>query len=524
MRQHTVEELKEMNKDDIVALVMQLQNQNALFMEQIATMQSQRFGRKTEKLDTLSEQISFFNEAEAEAEKESEESEKEEITYTRNKKKPGKLEELLKGLPVREEKHELSDAELTEIFGAGGWKRLPDEVYKKLEYHPSTKEVVEHHIAVYAAKKEEKMVKAPHPSELLAHSIATPSIVAAIMNAKYTNAMPLYRIGQEFERNGVNLSTATMSNWVIRCAERYLYPLTDRLKEVLMQQRVLHADETVVKVTKDGRPANAESRMFVYRSGEYEKQKVIVLYDYEKTRNTEIVKNYLADFSGILVTDAFSGYHSLDGKSEEIRVANCWAHARRSYADALKAMKKSGPSKASVKKSIAYQALDRIASIYALEDEWKELTPEERLSRRKEHSAPLVEAYFAWVKSIDPETVVSENTRKGLRYSVNQEKYLKVFLEDGNVPIDNSSAERTIRPFTVGRGNWHLIDTINGANASAAIYSIVETAKANKLKPYEYLKYLLEEVCKHQDDTDMAFVDDLLPWSEMLPDYCKKAK
>ena len=257
------------------------------------------------------------------------------------------------------------------------------------------------------------MVKAPHPSELLAHSIATPSIVAAIMNAKYTNAMPLYRIGQEFERNGVNLSTATMSNWVIRCAERYLYPLTDRLKEVLMQQRVLHADETVVKVTKDGRPANAESRMFVYRSGEYEKQKVIVLYDYEKTRNTEIVKNYLADFSGILVTDAFSGCHSLDGKSEEILAVNCRAHARRSYADALKAMKKSGPSKASVKKSIAYQALDRIASIYALEDEWKELTPEERLSRRKEHSAPLVEAYFAWVKSIDPELKLHHKNKAG---------------------------------------------------------------------------------------------------------------
>lgn len=219
MKRHTAEELNKMGKEEIISLLLQIQNQNALFMEQIATMQSQRFGRKTEKLDTLSGQISFFNEAEAEAEKEPEESEQEEITYTRNKKKPGKLEELLKGLPVREEKHELSDAELAEIFGAGGWKRLPDEVYKKLEYHPSTKEVVEHHIAVYAAKKEDKMVKAPHPSELLAHSIATPSIVAAIMNAKYTNAMPLYRIGQEFERNGVNLSTATMSNWVIRCAE-----------------------------------------------------------------------------------------------------------------------------------------------------------------------------------------------------------------------------------------------------------------------------------------------------------------
>ena len=133
MKRLTAEELNKMGKEEIISLLLQMQNQNALFMEQIATMQSQRFGRKTEKLDTLSGQISFFNEAEAEAEKESEESEQEKITYTRNKKKPGKLEELLKGLPVREEKHELSDAELTEIFSAGGWKRLPDEVYKKLE-------------------------------------------------------------------------------------------------------------------------------------------------------------------------------------------------------------------------------------------------------------------------------------------------------------------------------------------------------------------------------------------------------
>ncbi len=521
MKQYTAEELNALSKEEIVALLMQTQRQNALFMEQIATMQAQRFGRKTERLECLG-QGSIFNEAEAESEKDTDEPETEEISYTRTKRKPGKLDEMLKGLPSRIENHELSDEELSEVFGENGWKRLPDDVYRKLEYHPSTKEVVEHHVAVYAARKDDRIVRAPHPAELLVHSVATPSLVAAIMNAKYTNAMPLYRIAQEMERYDVRIPVPTMANWVIRCAERYLYPVADRLHVLLQQLFVLQADETTCKVNKDGRSANSESRMFVYRSGEFEKEKVIVLYDYRKTRNAEHVANFLGEFSGILVSDAYSGYHALDRRKENIQVANCWAHARRSFADALKSMKKNGPSKQAIKKSIAYQALDRIASLYALEEEWKDLSPEERYNRRQEHAKPLVEAYFTWVKSIDPDTVVSENTRKGLQYSVNQEQYLKVFLSNGAVPIDNSACERAIRPFCVGRANWHIIDSVKGAQASAAIYSIVETAKANSLKPYEYLKYLLTEMPKHMDDTDFSFLDDLLPWSDALPKDCRK--
>ncbi len=526
MKQHTVEELNALSKEEVVALLMQSEKQNALFLEQIATMQSQRFGRKSERLEILGQE-SVFNEPEAEAEKDTDEpetteTEDETITYTRNKKKPGKLDEMLKGLPTRKEQHELSEEELVAIFGENGWKRLPDEIYRKLEYHPATKEVVEHHVAVYAAKNEDKIVRAPRPAGLLAHSVATPSLVAAVMNAKYTNAMPLYRIAQEFARYDVNIPVPTLANWVIRCAERYFYPVADRMQAELRRLPVIQADETVVKVSKDGRPANAESRMFVYRSGEFE-EKRIVLFDFQKTRGSEHIEKFLADFSGTLVTDAFSGYHAVDSRCEEIRVANCWAHARRPFADAVKVMKqKGGPSKQSVKKSIAYQALERISSIFALEDDWKELSPEERLSRRQEHSKPLVEAYFAWVKEIDPATVVSENTRKGLVYSVNQEKYLKVFLEDGRVPIDNSASERAIRPFCVGRANWHIIDSINGAQASAAIYSIVETAKANQLKPYEYLKFLLEEVSKNQNESDHSFLDSLLPWSDTIPAICKK--
>ena len=525
MKQHTAEELNQLSKEEIVALLMHVEKQNMLFMEQIATMQSQRFGRKTERLECLGQDTleDYFNEAEAQAEKDTDEPETEEISYTRTRRKPGKLDEMLKGLPTRTENHELTNEELTEIFGDNGWKRLPDDIYRKLEYHPATKEVVEHHVAVYAARNEDKIVRAPHPAELLVHSVATPSLVAAVMNAKYTNAMPLNRISQEMERYDVKIPVPTMANWVIRCTERYLYPVWDRMQAFLRKLPVVQADETVCKVSKDGRPANAESRMFVYRSGEFERDRVIILYDYRKTRKAEHIADFLGDFSGVLVSDAYSGYHALDRQREDIQVANCWAHARRSFADAVKLFKKKGgPSKQAVKKSIAYQALERISSLYALEEEWKDLSPEERYNRRQEHSKPLAEAYFAWVKSIDPDTVISENTKKGLQYSINQEKYLRMFLTDGAIPIDNSACERAIRPFCVGRANWRLIDTIHGAQASAVVYSMVETAKANHLKPYEYLKYLLTEMPKHMDDTDFSFLESLLPWSDAIPDVCRK--
>lgn len=207
-------------------------------------------------------------------------------------------------------------------------------------------------------------------------------------------------------------------------------------------------------------------------------------------------------------------------KAGLIQSAFCWAHARRDYADALKALKDGDKSYAH--ETVAHKALVQIAAIYKADEALKDITPEERYSRRQKEVKPLVEAYFAWVKEQEPETIVSGKTRDGLNYSMNQEKYLKVFLEDGNVPIDNSATERAIRPFTIGRANWHIIDSVHGAQASAVIYSLVETAKANKLKIYAYLKHLLTEIPKHMDDTNLDFLEDLLPWSENLPEECRK--
>lgn len=273
-------------------------------------------------------------------------------------------------------------------------------------------------------------------------------------------------------------------------------------------------------MTKDGREGVNKSYMFVYRTSELSKERPIILYQYGKTRSKSNIQKFLDGFTGTLVSDAFSGYKSLDKNDENIRCAFCWAHARRDYADALKALK--GDAKELAGETVAHKALVQIAAIYNAEEALKNVSAEERKTRRQKEVTPLVEAYFAWVHEQDPATILSEKAKDGLKYSLNQENYLKVFLEDGDVPIDNSAAERAIRPFTIGRANWHIIDTIHGAQASAVIYSLVETAKANNLKIYEYLKHLLTEIPKHMDDTSLDFLEDLLPWSENLPEGCRK--
>ena len=294
----------------------------------------------------------------------------------------------------------------------------------------------------------------------------------------------------------------------------------DKLREHLCKQSVIQADETTCQVTKDGREGVNKSYMFVCRTSEMSKGNPVILYQYGKTRSKSNIQKFLEGFSGTLVSDAFSGYKSLDKNDENIRSAFCLAHARRDYADALKALK--GSAKDLAHETIAHKALVQIAQIYKAEEALKDLSAEERQTRRHKEVLPLVEAYFAWVHEQDPATILSEKTKDGLKYSLNQEKYLKVFLEDGEVPIDNSATERAIRPFTVGRANWHIIDTIHGAQASAVIYSLVETAKANRLKIYEYLKHLLTEIPKHMDSNSLDFLEDLLPWSENLPEECRK--
>ncbi len=532
---YTEEQLNKLDKEILIQMFMgiqdelfsvkdelhQLNDRMQVMMEQLVLGKKSKFGRSSEKMDDdgqlcfreVNGEITFFNEAEAYADPY--EPEPEADPSKRGIKRKGKRDTDMKELPVNVITHYLSDEKLTDIFGKDGWKQLPDEISRKYRFIPAKIEVDEHHIGIYAGKNDDRIMRAPHPKFLLKASPVSPTLAAGIMNAKYVNACPLARQEKEFERYGVSISRANMANWMIRLGEEYLGVMYDHLHRLLYGYHVIQADETPVLVNRDGRPAGSKSYMWVYRSGFMYKDKQIVLYEYQKTRNASHPREFLKDFTGICVTDGYQVYHTLEKERQDLKIAGCYVHMRRRFNDALEVIPKEKR-----KDSAAYPAMKQIQAIYREEDKLKDLSPEERLNQRRAVIKPLVDALFVYARGLN----VPKNGKlhDAVTYLLNQEQYLRVFLEDGEVPIDNNASERAIRGFCIGKKNWEMIDTINGAKASAIIYSIAETAKANNLKPYDYFEYLLEEIPQHMDDTDMEFLDRLLPWSPELPDHIRK--
>lgn len=535
---YTKEQLNSVDKPFLIQLLLQQQEQleaitkelhasnekMQLLMEQVILGKQNRFGRSSEKMEDTSQicfrevdgTIIFFNEAEAVCDLNAAEPDALELKSPKQPKRKGKKEADLSGLPVRRIDHYLSEEELEAEFGVRGWKQLPDAISRKYHFVPAKAEVEEHHIGVYASKTDEHMVKADHPKALLHGSLVSPSLGAAIINGKYVNAVPLYRLEQEFQRYGLQITRQSMANWCIRLAEEYLSILYDHLHEELYFYHVIQADETPVLVNHDGRKAGSKSWMWVYRSGHLYQDRQIVLYEYQQTRNASHPREFLKGYDGICVTDGYQVYHTLEKELEELTIAGCWVHCRRRFDEALKLIPK--PSQ---KESNAFLLMKQIQAIYREEGKLNDLSSDERLKQRQAVIKPLVDAFFAYLKTIN----VSKKDKFGdaVRYARNQEKYLRVFLTDGDVPIDNNASERAIRGFCIGKKNWQMIDTIHGAKSSAIIYSIVETAKANNLKPFDYVQYLLEEIPKHMNDKDCSFLEDLLPWSEKLPAGIRKA-
>lgn len=535
---YTEEQLNSVDKSFLIQLLLQQQEQlNALtkelhtsnekmqlLMEQLILGKQNRFGRSSEKMEDTSQicfcevdgTIVFFNEAEAVCDLNAAEPDDLELKSPKQPKRKGKKEADLSGLPVRRIDHYLSEEELEAEFGVRGWKQLPDAISRKYHFVPAKVEVEEHHIGVYASKTDEHMVKADHPKALLHGSLVSPSLGAAIINGKYVNAVPIYRLEQEFQRYGLQITRQNMANWCIRLAEEYLSVLYDHLHKVLYSYHVIQADETPVLVNYDGRKAGSKSWMWVYRSGHLYQDRQIVLYEYQRTRNASHPREFLKGYDGICVTDGYQVYHTLEKELEELTIAGCWVHCRRRFDEALKLVPKSYQ-----KESNAFLLMKQIQAIYREEGKLNDLSSDERLKQRQVVIKPLVDAFFTYLKTIN----VSKKDKFGdaIGYALNQEKYLRVFLTDGDVPIDNNASERAIRGFCIGKKNWQMIDTINGAKSSAIIYSIVETAKANNLKPFDYVQYLLEEIPKHMNDRDCSFLENLLPWSEKLPVEIHKA-
>ena len=538
---YTEEQLNKLDKELLVQLFLGLQDQMEgltrqtqalndkmqLMMEQLVLSKKSRFGRSSEKMAgpgqirfmEVDGEIVFFNEAEAVCGLDVPEPDSLEPQQPKKKKQAGKREADLAGLPVRRIDHYLSEKELAAEFGEKGWKQLPDAISRCYRFVPAKVEVEEHHVGVYSSKTDDRMVKAPHPKKLLSGSLVSPSLAAAVLNGKYVNAVPLYRLEKEFERYGLAITRQNMANWVIRLGESCFGPLYDYLHTLLYRYPVIQADETPVLVNKDGRPAGSKSWMWVYRSGCLYQKEQVILYEYQKTRNASHPRKFLKDYNGICVTDGYQVYHTLEKEKEDLKIAGCWVHCRRKFEEALEVIPKELR-----KQSVLDLLMNQIRAIYREEGKLSGFSADERVEKRQLVVKPLVDAFFAYVKQNSGRVAKSGKAREAFTYALNQEPYLRVFLENGNVPMDNNASERAIRGFCIGKKNWEMIDTVHGASASAIIYSISETAKANGLKPYEYFEYLLTEIPKHQDESSTDFLADLLPWSEKLPEYIRKPK
>lgn len=536
---YTEEQLNKLDKELLIQLFLGLQDQMEeltkqtqalndkmqLMMEQIVLSNKSRFGRSSEKMTDPGQirfmevdgKIVFFNEAEAVCDLTAPKPDDLEIRASKKKKQTGKKNEDLSGIPVQRIDHYMTEGELTAEFGEKGWKQLPDAISRCYRFVPAKVEVEEHYIGVYASKTDEHMIKAPHPKNLLRGSLVSPSLAAAVINGKYVNAVPLYRLEKEFERYGLAITRQNMANWMIRLGESYLAVMYDYLHRLLYRYHVIQADETPVLVNKDGRPAGSKSWMWVYRSGFMYPEKQIILYEYQKTRNASHPREFLKDYSGICVTDGYQVYHTLEKEKEDLKIAGCWVHCRRKFHEALEVIPKDLR-----KQSVLYLIMNQIRAIYREEGKLSGLSSDERTARRQLVVKPLVDAFFAYLKQNSDRVPKSGKTKEAFTYALNQERYLRVFLENGDVPMDNNASERAIRGFCIGKKNWEMIDTVNGATSSAIIYSIAETAKANQLKPYEYFEYLLTEIPKHIDDKNSNFLEAVLPWSETLPENIRK--
>jgi transposase len=489
------------------------------FEEQFRLLQQKRFSFSSEK--TNPDQLELFNEIEKEANPELPEPTLESITYQRSRKKRGHRETMLENLPVETIEYRLSSSEQVCSCCGGKLHEMSTQVRQELKFIPAELKVVKHVQYIYSCRHceheeiETPIVTAPMPKPVYSGSLASPSLMAHIMNQKYVDSLPLYRQERQFARLGVTLSRQTLANWMIHGANQWLNLLYDRMHQLLLEKDILHADETTLQVLHEPeRPATSKSYLWLYRSGK--EGPPTILYDYQETRSGKNAEKFLLGFKGYLQVDGYAGYH----KVPDVKLVGCWAHARRKFDEALKVLPS---SKRMTSGAVANEGLHYCNQLFRIERDLKELSPKERYEKRLERSKPVLNAFLAWLKLQGQKVLPKSALGQAVTYCLNQWDKLVTFLEDGRLEIDNNRSERSIKPFVIGRKNFLFSNTPRGARASAIIYSIVETAKENGLNPYYYLRYLFEKL-PNIDLTDKSALDKVLPWSKTLPIVCRDFK
>ncbi|WP_138753598.1 IS66 family transposase [Paenibacillus sinopodophylli] len=487
------------------------------YEEQFRLAQQKRFGASSEKTHPDQLELNLFNEAEVLATPEGQVPEMEKVSYER-RKTSGKREADLSKLPVETVTYTLEEGKQICACCSGSLHEMTTETRSEIAVVPPQVKVIRHVRQVYACRHCERhglqtpIVTAPMPNPVYPGSLASPSAMAHVMCQKVVDSQPLYRQEQQFARMGYTLSRQTMANWMVYGAEQWLMPMIAEMKKHLLQQETLHADETTLQVLREpGKSAEATSYLWLYRTGRGVPPAVV--YDYQRTRGGEHPRDFLTGFKGYLHVDAYPGYH----KVKDVTLVGCWAHARRKYDEALKA----APEAKGNPETVAAQGLAYCNQLFALERELKEASPEERHKARAERSRPVLEAYHVWLRQQKSRTMPKSLLGQAIAYSLNQWDKLTAFLKDGRLELDNNRSERSIKPFVIGRKNWLFANTPRGAKSSAAVYSVIESAKENGLHPFRYLKYLFEQLPQLPDPQDLKTLEPYMPWSSSLPDTCR---
>lgn len=492
-------------------------------IEMIRISNARYFGAKSEKI--CPDQISLFNDMEAAAD-DSPEPSIEHVVSKKARKAKRKISVDLanSNLPRTIIEHTIAEGDLNCSQCAGALSEMNIETTYKLKKIPAHFEIEEHRRHVYICKTCSKenaegadakaeIVRAPIPVPPIENSFATPSLIASVIDDKYTRSLPLYRIEQDLTRSSeIQIGRNTMANWVIHVADRWFSKIYDCMKDHLLSASYLLADETKVQVLKEPkRKPKDKSYMWVFATGRDDIP--ITLFEYSESRAAAIPKAFLGGKTGFfLQCDGYQVYKTID---PGITVVACLAHARRKYTDIVKAL----PSVVADSSNAAV-AVAKIDEMFSLDHSFDGLLPEERKKQRLEKLGPPLESYFVWVRAILPEATPDMSFAKALQYSLNQEPYIMNILLDGRLELSSNRVERCIRPFAIGRRNFLFSDTPKGAHASAILYSVVQTAIANDLKPFDYLNWVLEEMPQCDLKLNPEDIQRFLPWASTVPTHC----
>jgi transposase len=490
--------------------------------EYVRLLKNEIFGRKTEKRPLPDDkQMVLFNEAESDTAEQAEQNSSEDKTIVpaHSRRKRGR-KPLPADLPRVEVIHDIDESEKTCPCGCQ-LKRIGEEVCEKLDYVPAKIQVERHIRYKYACPDCEGVeddgptVKiAPPPVQLLPKSMATSGLVAHIVTAKFEDALPLYRQEKIFTRIGIDLPRATMAGWMIKTAEK-AGPLLHLLNQEIRSGPIVNIDETPVQVLNEPNRANTtKSYMWVFRGGDPDRPALV--YHYHPTRAGQVPLEFLKGYQGYVQTDGYNGYEAL-GRQSGVDLVGCWAHARRMFDKVVKA-------KANKKKQgAADEALDYIGRLYAIEKEARkdQLDAEQLKAYRQLKANPILDEFKKWLDAKVSTTPPKGLLGKAIGYTLNLWPRLVRYIDDGRLRPDNNLAENAIRPFVVGRKNWLFSGHPKGAAASAALYSLIETAKANGLKPYFYLRYLFDQLPLCETEADY---EKLLPRSIDPDTLCASAQ